>query len=237
MTLKQIVDITARAGLKAIEWGGDIHVSHGDLKAACEARQMTVDAGLVVASYGSYYRAGEGEPAFETVLDTAIELGAPSVRVWAGARGSSEADKAYIKKIVEDTRRIGDLAESAGLSISYEFHSGTLTDTNQSALDLLKAVSHNAVKTYWQPAVGKRFKYRLAGLKSILPWLNNFHVFHWNNTPADRRPLAEGCVEWKRYLECISSTRRDHFALIEFVQDDDPQAFIRDAEVLKRLGV
>jgi len=237
MTIRQVVDITVKAGLSAIEWGGDFHVPHGDLKAARRAKQVTADAGLIVSSYGSYYKTGENEPAFETVLETAVEMGAPSVRVWAGTRGSDIADETYRNKVVEDSRRVGDLAESAGLDISYEFHGGTLTDTNHSALDLLRAVSHKAVKTYWQPAIGKKIEYRLAGLKSILPWLSNIHIFHWGDKPEDRRPLNNGSAEWIRYLECVSSTGRNHFALLEFVQNDDPQALIRDAGVLKRLEI
>ncbi|MEN6358040.1 MAG: TIM barrel protein [Armatimonadota bacterium] len=235
MSPRQIVEITAKAGLDAVEWGGDIHVPHGNLSAAREAGQLTTDAGLAVAAYGSYYRVGQDESGFEKVLEAAIELGAPTVRVWAGSKGSNEADEAYRKNIVEDSRRIGDLADAAGLTISYEFHGGTLTDTNQSAIELLKEVSHKSVKAYWQPAIAMDPEYRLAGLEAILPWLSNVHVFHWGDVPTDRRLLSEGAVEWKRYLECVSSTERDHFALIEFVQDDDPDKFIQDAETLKRL--
>jgi sugar phosphate isomerase/epimerase len=235
MSPRQIVEITTKAGLDAIEWGGDIHVPHGSLSAAREVKRVTDDAGLAVAAYGSYYRAGQDESGFETVLETAVELGAPTVRVWAGSKGSDEADESYRRSIVEDSRRIGDLAAAAGLTISHEFHGGTLTDTNQSAIELLKEVSQKSVKAYWQPAVGMDSEYRLAGLKAVLPWLTNVHVFHWGDIPTDRKPLSEGAAEWKRYLECVSSTERDHFALIEFVQDDDPDKFIQDAEMLKRL--
>lgn len=51
-------------------------------------------AGLRVVAYGSYYHVGcqgqEGIPNFEDVLETALELGAPLIRVWAGNTGSHE---------------------------------------------------------------------------------------------------------------------------------------------------
>ena len=63
-------------------------------------------AGLVVAAYGSYYRVGHDDPApFESVLDTAVELGAPLVRIWAGRSGSAEADDAYWTDVVTESRR------------------------------------------------------------------------------------------------------------------------------------
>ena len=44
------------------------------------------EAGLAIAAYGSYYRVEHDDPApFEPVLATAVELGAPTVRVWAGS--------------------------------------------------------------------------------------------------------------------------------------------------------
>ena len=58
----EIVDLVAQAGLAGIEWGGDVHVPHGDVACAREVYRRTVDAGLTVCSYGSYYRAGTGEP-------------------------------------------------------------------------------------------------------------------------------------------------------------------------------
>ncbi|MCX7868671.1 MAG: hypothetical protein N2322_01855, partial [Terrimicrobiaceae bacterium] len=87
----EIVRLCTRAGLGLVEWGGDVHVPHGNLEAAKSVRRLTADAGLHTAAYGSYLRLGQPEPSLEAVLDTAAELGAPVVRVWAGSKGSAEA--------------------------------------------------------------------------------------------------------------------------------------------------
>ena len=46
----EIVDLVRQAGLNCIEWGGDIHVPHGDCVRAREVRQRTLAAGLTVAA-------------------------------------------------------------------------------------------------------------------------------------------------------------------------------------------
>ena len=73
---RTIVDLVAEAGLWGIEWGGDVHAPVGDLHIAREVRAMTLDAGLAVAAYGSYFRF-RPDDSFERVLETAIALGAP----------------------------------------------------------------------------------------------------------------------------------------------------------------
>lgn len=231
----EVVDLVAQAGLSAIEWGGDVHVPHGDVACAREVARRTVDAGLAVCAYGSYYRAGTGEPpAFEAVIESALALGAPLVRVWAGRRGSADADAATWKAVVEDSQRILALAQQAGLGVAYEFHNHTLTDTNASALRLLGQVAPSGpasdpsggLSSYWQPLGGMDEPARLEGLRAVRPWLSHVHV------QQGRRPLSEGADVWLPRLEMVRGTGRDHGALIEFVQDDAPEAFLRDAETL-----
>ena len=234
---KEIVDLVARAGLDSIEWGGDVHAPHGDMARAREVRQMTLDAGLAVAAYGSYYRVGHGEPVpFERVVESAVALGASLIRVWAGKRGSAEADAAYWTRVVEDSRVIADLAQQAGIVVAYEFHSNTLTDTNESALLLLQTVAHSNVKTYWQPPGDAALHDNLAGLEMILPWLTNVHVFSWReaNGQRERMRLEAKAEEWAQYFAKIATTGRDHHAMIEFVRDDAPENFLKDAVTLKQ---
>ena len=157
---------------------------HGDIKQAREVSKMTKGAGLEVASYGSYYRVGcekeQGIP-FEKVLDTAQELGAPTIRVWAGNRGSDDSDQSWWNTVVEESRRIADMALKAGITVAYEYHGNTLTDTGESAYRLLKEVGHKNIRSYWQPPVGYEEEACLDGLKKIIPWLSNIHVFHWES--------------------------------------------------------
>ena len=127
----------------------------------------------------------------------------------------------------QDATALARDAQQAGLAIAYEYHGNTLTDTNNAVRRLLQAVDHPAVSTYWQARGEDDEETRLAGLREVLPRLSHVHV------QQGRRPLAEGTELWRRRLDLVRSTGRDHYALIEFVQDDAPEAFLRDAETLK----
>jgi len=231
-----IVALVAQAGLDAIEWGGDVHAPHGDVAQARLVRQMTEEAGLAVAAYGSYYRVGHNDVPFADVLESAVALGAPTIRVWAGKAGSAQADEAYRAQVIEDSRVIGDLAQGAGITVAYEYHGNTLTDTRESALRLLETVDHPNLKTYWQPPGGATLETNLAGLREILPWLVNVHVFSWRDVDGqrERMPLAAQADDWAQYLAQVATTGREHYAMLEFVRDDDPQHFLTDAETLKQ---
>jgi sugar phosphate isomerase/epimerase len=232
----EIVDLVQQAGLKAIEWGGDVHAPHGDLDHAAKVRSITEEAGLAISAYGSYYRVGESEDeglSFESVLKTAVALGAPTIRVWAGRKGSAEASPTYWAQVIADSRRIANMSATHRLTISYEYHGNTLTDDKESAVRLLKEVDHPHIYTFWQPPNRANHATRLAGLEAILPNLTNIHVFYWDSE-RNRLPLAEGEAIWLPFLQTIHRTGRQHYASIEFVQNDAPENFLRDAATLKR---
>ncbi|MCC9078525.1 sugar phosphate isomerase/epimerase [Litorilinea aerophila] len=234
LTPAAIVELVAQAGLAGIEWGGDVHVPHGDLARAREVRRLTAAAGLQVAAYGSYYRVGHDETGpFDAVLATAVELEAPRIRVWAGRQGTDTADSAYWRLVIEDSLRIAELAAAAGIPIVYEFHRNTLTDTSEAARRLLQEVAHPNVGTYWQPPRGSMVAENLAGLELLAPWLRGLHVFSWHEQSGQRLPLAERADAWLQYLARAAALDRPMFALLEFVQEDEPAHFLRDAATLK----
>jgi sugar phosphate isomerase/epimerase len=228
---REVVDLVAECGLEGIEWGGDVHVPHGDLARAREVRRMTEAAGLAVAAYGSYYRVGNDEPPFEQVLATAEQLGAGLIRVWAGRGGSAETDERQVEHIVAESRRIAAAAADRGLDIAYEWHGNTLTDTLDSGRRLLAAVDDHNVRTLWQHPVGASVAECLAQLDALRPRLANVHVFTWRD--HERLALADGEERWRVLLPKIAAAAGDRFALIEFVKDAEPDAFRADAAALK----
>ncbi|MDD5728453.1 MAG: sugar phosphate isomerase/epimerase [Victivallales bacterium] len=239
LSRREVVDYCRRAGLAGIEWWGKAHVPPGDIAAAREAAQLTRKAGLQVSSYGSYYYAGVSENdglKFSGIVDTAIALGAPVIRVWAGNKASADADADFFRRVADDLLRIGDMSAKAGIAVTIEYHGGTLTDDNCSAVSLMEAVKHPAVFFSWQPPSGMNEKDCLAGLKNILPRLGSIHVFHWQTgKPAVRLPLADGFSRWQKYLSSVAADSQDYWALLEFVKNDDPEQFLADAAVLNML--
>jgi 3-dehydroshikimate dehydratase len=230
-----------RASLQAIEWGGDVHVPHGDTASARTARKLTTERGLVVSSYGSYYRIGESEGqglSFDAVLDTALELETEMIRVWAGSRNSEQYSAADRAAAVDDAQRICGLAAVAGVTVSLEYHGKTLTNTIASTLQFLKEAGQPNLKTYWQPRTGTSVEQNLAELQQALPHLSNVHVFQW--TPGEdaktvRHPLADGKEEWTQYLKAATPIDEERYALLEFVKDDTPEQLFEDADTLSEM--
>ncbi|HHV95541.1 MAG TPA: sugar phosphate isomerase/epimerase [Clostridiaceae bacterium] len=232
----EIIDLVVKAGLDGIEWGGDIHVPHGDIAKAREVAQKTKDAGLCVSSYGSYYYVGcekEKNITFEKVLETALELKAPLIRVWAGNRASSAADEDWWNICIADARRIGQMAQEHGIKIAFEYHANTLTDTSESAYKFLKEIDHPNIYSYWQPPVGMAKDECIRALNKVVPWLTNIHVFYW--AERTRRPLEEGIDVWTEYMKVIKQVSGERYCMIEFVKDDTPEQFLKDAEALKKI--
>lgn len=229
----KIVELVSKSGLRGIEWGGDVHVPHGDIQRAKDVLKITLDAGLQVTSYGSYYKVGceESPLVFEEVLKTAIALQAPTIRVWAGDVGSKQADAAMRRKVIDDSRRIAALSARSGINLAFEYHEDTLTDTSSSACQLLKDIDRANVGSYWQPLIANSPEVRVNGLREIAPWLNNLHVY--NPSGAIPGPLTEDIAEWSKYMEIVRNLPGDHYCLIEFVKGDSSTQFLEDAEALK----
>jgi 3-dehydroshikimate dehydratase len=237
VTLRQlgadhVLDVAAKAGLACVEWGADRHVPPGDRRAATEVRRRGDDRGVDVASYGSYFRAGADDPAdFDAVLATAVALGAPRVRIWAGGTGSADATAEHRRAVVAGARAAAARAADAGVQVAFEFHGGTLTDSAGSTLDLLDAVE--GAGTYWQPPVGMGDEQALAGLEAVLDRVAAVHVFSWW-PQRERLPLPAREALWRGAFDLLRG--RDLDCLLEFVPGDDPAAVATEAAALRRLA-
>jgi len=238
LTPREIIALVAKARLDAIEWGGDIHVPPRNLTNAREVREATLEAGVRISSYGSYYRLAERQSSFEPVLETAMVLGAPTVRVWAGALGSAQASPEYFAAAADELADISHQAAKAGVAIALELHAGTLTDSIESTCRLVDRTNCLTTTCYWQPPHGQSLTERLAGIRCLGKRISNIHVFHWIQGSAgehSRQPLSSAATDWRSLLNTLSELDGDRFALLEFVLNDDPHQFLADARTLKGL--
>ena len=179
---------------------------------------------------------------FEEVLHTADALGVSLIRVWGGNRNRQDASCDYVATIAAETQRIAALAAARGISLAFEFHDGTLTNTPTGCRELVEAVARECVQTYWQPINGATEAENLESLNHVRPFIQNVHVFHWcsavgpdGQPEIERRPLVEGVAPWTHYLDALSGTDREHWLYLEFAMNDDPAMSIQDAAVLKQL--
>ena len=219
------------AGLAGIEWGSDVHCP--DPATALEVRRLTEAAGLRVLSLGSYHRAESHDDDFRPVLDTALALGAPRIRVWAGTRGTEASSPAHRARVIRGLRDAADAAAEAGVVLALEYHRNTLTDTLESTQALLEEVDRDNVGVYWQPNVDQPAEEALRHLEALLPRLSGVHCFSW--WPFDARlPLEAREDLWLGAVDVLHGADEPVEVMFEFVREDAPAALTRDAAWLRR---
>ena len=227
LSVADIIALCAEAGLGAIEWGGDVHVP--DVDTARKTADLMRVNGMETVSYGSYYRAGTGED-FTPALNAAVALNAPNIRIWAGDKNPDEADATYRAAVVADIRNACDMADKFNVSVSVEYHGNTLTNTQESAVLLLGQVSRTNFYSYWQPLGNTTREENIKNIGQLraLNKLSNIHAYY--TAGGERKPFADGRALWADYFKAAEP--HCGYALLEFVMDDDPRQFIRDASAL-----
>lgn len=235
------MDLCVQSALEGIEWGGDVHIPPGEIQIARKVGQMTRDAGIEVAAYGSYYRC-DGETPFEKVLQSALELGAPLIRVWAGNKGSADVTQGEKDAVVADLRAICELASAQNIGIVTEYHGGTLTDTRDSCRELHQKVSHSNLQTLWQPlrrgsSLNAKISENLEDLRDVAPFLSNVHVYEWRDIVVGQRKAfsLQKSPQWPQYIGELQKIGGKRWMLLEYVPDDDPQILAREAAALRAL--
>jgi 3-dehydroshikimate dehydratase len=229
-----VIELAQRAGLGAIEWGADVHLPSGEMTRAEAVRDRCVAAGLACPSYGSYWFAGQSAvDEVDRLLDTAEVIGATTIRVWAPGdprREPSERSKA----VVDALKQSCDLAAERDTTVALEFHPNTLTETADSTCRLLAAVDRANLRTYWQPRPGLVGRAAIDELVPVLDSLAHLHVFSWDDE-SRRLPLVAHETSWREALALAEGRHRERpvCAYLEFVENDDPDAFLRDAEALR----
>jgi sugar phosphate isomerase/epimerase len=240
---EEVLDVAVRAGVEGIEWGADVHAPPGGGSAIDALRIRCCDAGIEIASYGSYLGfgppSGDDADAIEAVLDSAQALGAPMVRIWTelGVTPASPAEDR--QRVTDRTATIVDAIASRDLLAALEFHPGTLTETAASTIELLAAIRHPNLRTHWQPDPTLPSADALAEFERVTGHLAHLHVFAWGPSGIDDRlPLADGAALWRAALALAprdsATLPGRRFALCEYVRDDDVDQLIADVRQLRQ---
>lgn len=229
LPVPDVIRISAEAGLASIEWGTDIHVPIGDTPLAAIVGKQTRDAGLAVASLGSYFRCDTGDVA--ALIETARSVGAPRVRVWAGSSASNDISAEERASISANLREATRRAADVGITLALEYHRGTLTDTLDSTIALLDEVNSPNLSTYWQPRQDAPAAVAVDELRSLGSRVSAVHVFSW--WPGSTRlPLPARTELWSEALPLATALGVTD-ALLEFVPRDDPALLREEAAFLK----
>ena len=235
LTKAEIGVLMEECGLTAIEWGGDVHVPSGSPQDIADACSISAAHGIRTVAYGSYFKpweeSAQSRAAVRQEIGCARALGAQTIRVWAGRKGSADITAAERANVVRELQDACDAAKDSGITVSLECHNGTLTDECDSALRLVDEVSRENLKLYWQPNQFRDDAYNLETLQRELPYITNVHVFSWEG--KDHYPLEKHEVLWRQYIDVLASSGKDHNLLLEFMYNDQPEQLKIDSTVLK----
>lgn len=228
LTPKEIMDAAAKAGLKWIEWGSDVHAPCKDIARLEEIAQLQKAAGLGCCAYGTYFRLGVHEPeALHSYIRAADVLGTRVLRLWCGDRSPAEYTPADLENLYTQCKKAANIAENAGVTLCMECHHWTITETAESALALMQAVDSPAFRMYYQPNQFKSVEENIRYARLLAPYTENIHVFNW--LEEQKFPLADGLAPWREYLSCFSG---DHKLLLEFMPDGKLETLPAEAAAL-----
>lgn len=228
----EICEIAHENNIKFIEWGADIHLPPNDEKALLEVISLQKRFNLTAISYGSYYRLGcEDYCLWENITKTALAIGAKIIRVWQGNISSDNITNEQLSSMVNETKKLADIAADKGLIIAFEFHKQTNNDNGKSCVSFLKSVDRPNVKTYWQPFSTSD---DINNLKAVLPYLVCIHVFEWNKN-EHRYSFKHGKKRWTDFLKIVNSSGFSPYLIIEFVKHDSEKQFKKDVDLIRKL--
>lgn len=229
----KVIALAKASGAECIEWGGDIHVTNVDT--AIKVREQCNAKGIKISSYGSYYRVGTKErDKWLNICEIASALGAKTIRVWLGTKGSKRTSNSEYADILADAREIADKAAQFSLIVAPECHANTYNDSMESSLKFLKEVQKENVKTYFQSRY-QDMGQDILRLRATLPYVENVHIsfsevgrmrfFMKKDTTCVPRIMAE--LIKAGFSGCI---------LLEYVFLARPKNFLKDMSLLRKLA-
>lgn len=228
---EEILTEMKKQGLKYIEWGSDVHAPCDNMENLYRIAELQKKYCIECCSYGTYFRLGV-TPIDELLkyISAAKILGTDVLRLWCGNKNSGDYSKGEKEKLFAECKKAALIAEKNDVTLCMECHSGTYTDTEKSALELMNTVNSPNFLMYWQPQQYKSREENISYAKNISPYSKHIHVFNWEK---DRRfSLAEGIDKWKEYLSYFS---KDKTLLLEFMPDDNINSLKDESASLRNI--
>lgn len=233
-SIEKIVEIAKQANADCIEWGGDVHIR--DIKTAEKAAFLCKEAKIEISSYASYYKVGYSEPSsWEEICKIAQRLGAKSVRVWLGKKDSEITDDKEYKKIVEDTKRICEIANNYSLLVCPECHDNTFNNNTDAFLKIRESVEYENFRTYFQSRY-KKLEYDLDRIERTIEYTENVHI---SFSELRREQFPSYNPEYMdKLLKKLIDCKYDGLLLLEYTyifgRFGLPSCLIKDIDALRR---
>lgn len=231
-SIEEVVDVAAKAGAQIIEWGSDRHIKTID--DAKKAKQICNEKGIIINSYGTYYRTGCGnKEQWQEICRIADAMGAKYIRTWLGTKGSAKTSEKEYALLIEDARSMADVAAEYDLIISHECHPNTYNDTEKTSLRFLRDVERDNIRTYFQSWYRDE-KADKSKLINTFPYVQDVHVsfsemkkfqmFHKKD-----KQFVEKILGWLKELDFCGGI------IVEFVQGNNGESLIKDINRIREI--
>ena len=229
-SIEEIVEIANNAGVSYIEWGADVHVRSID--DASNAKAICDNHGIKISSYGSYFNCADyDESKWINVCKIAETLGAPAIRVWLGKKDSEKTSDSEYKTLLENTKKMCDIASGYSLEVCPECHGNTYNNNTDAILKFKDELQADNFKTYFQSRYF-RMEYDLDRIDRTFDFTRDVHVSYRD---LKREQLFR--KKDKNYLDTLlrkfKAKNFSGIVMVEFVDHSNEKVFYKDIEKLK----
>ena len=229
-TADEVVYLAKKAGVGYIEWGGDVHVKTPE--DAIKVKELCDKADIIISSYGSYFNSYDyDELKWTDVCRIANNMGAESIRIWLGKKNSEITSEADYQRILENTKKMCDIATEYNLLVCPECHDNTFNNNTDAILRFIGDLQRDNFKTYFQSRYF-RMAYDLDRIDRTYPYIKDMHVSYRD---LKREQLFR--KKDKNYLDTLLKKFRDKnfggIVMVEFVSGSSEKAFLEDIAKLK----
>lgn len=226
----QVVLIAKKAGIRYIEWGGDIHITNADeariVKSLCDNEDIKI------SSYGSYFNSKDFDKnKWEQVCNIAKIMDAASVRIWLGNKNSEDTSEKEYRKLLENTKKMCDIAAGYGLTVCPECHDNTFNNNTDAILRFKSELKKDNFRTYFQSRYF-RMEYDLDRIDRTFEIIENVHV-SYRDLKKEQRHKKKDRNYLDTLLKKLNSKGFDGIVMIEFVDFNSELAFYNDVRKLK----
>lgn len=230
LSAAKVVEIAKKAGVRYIEWGGDVHVTNEEeariVKSVCDNEDIKI------CSYGSYYRVGCADKAeWEKICRIAKAMNAVSVRVWLGNKNSEETTQAEYDRILADLKSICSVAKEYDLLVCPECHDNTYNNNTDAFLKIKDDLKADNFRTYFQSRYQK-YDYDIDRIERTFGYIENVHV-SYRDLAREQRFKKKDKAYLDRLLKKFMEKDFDGIVLVEFTKGSKERSFLKDTERLK----
>ena len=244
LPLEEVLDLAAEHRFDGVEiWGKEPHIpDEYDQGYVRLISSMAKERGLEIISFGSYVDPlmEDYKKHWDTAFRITEDLETKIMRVWSRGGASKDTTPEDKAAIISRLKEMSTEAQRRGIILATEMHGNNFTDTAATILELLTAVDHPNLKTYYQPIFAPDSDDPCEAARMIGQYVVNVHAQNVK-LMADGRTsscgVADGIVDYAEVVEILRSKGFDGCLEVEFVYGDDKiTALKRDRDFLAKLA-